>query len=105
MVRAVAESGTDIIEAFTPPPDCDVTVREARDAWPEKILWVNFPSSVHLESPEQIRQTTLRILSETAPGDRFLMGVTEDIPEGVRRSSLSVILQTISEHGTLPIQI
>lgn len=105
LVQAVAESSTDIIEAFTPPPNCDVTVSKARDAWPDKILWVNFPSSVHLESPERIRQATLEILSEAVPGDRFLMGVTEDIPEDVRHSSLSVILQTISEYGALSIQI
>jgi len=105
LVKAVAESKTDIIEAFTPPPDCDVTVEEARAAWPNKILWVNFSSSVHLESPERIRQTTLDILSEAAPGNRFLMGVTEDIPEYVRCASLNVILQTLSEAGALPIQI
>lgn len=105
LVQAVAESSTDIIEAFTPPPDCDVTVKEARRAWPDKILWVNFPSSVHLESPERIRQETLGILAEAAPGDHFLMGVTEDIPESVRHSSLNAILQTIAAHGSLPIQI
>jgi len=105
LVQAVAESSTDIVEAFTPFPDCDVSVGEARDAWPDKILWVNFPSSVHLESPERIRQTTLQVLSEAAPGDRFLMGVTEDIPESARQSSLNVILQTISEHGALPIEV
>ena len=33
------------------------------------------------------------------------MGVTEDSPEDVRHSSLSVILQTISEYGALSIQI
>jgi hypothetical protein len=60
---------------------------------------------VHLESTERIRQTTLQVLSEAAPGDRFLMGVTEDIPESARQSSLNVILQTISEHGALPIEV
>jgi hypothetical protein len=105
LVKAVAGSHTDIIEAFTPPPDCDVTVKEARAAWPDKILWINFPSSLHLESPEAIRQATRQILSESAPGRRFLIGITEDIPEGVRYTSLSTILQTISEHGKLPIQV
>jgi uroporphyrinogen-III decarboxylase len=105
LVKAVAASHTDIIEAFTPPPDCDVTVKEARAAWPDKVLWINFPSSVHLESPETIHQTTRQILSEAAPGGRFLIGITEDIPESVRYTSLSTILQTISEHGKLPIQV
>jgi hypothetical protein len=105
LVEAVSESNTDIIEAFTPPPDCDVTVKEARQAWPNKRLWINFPSSVHLETEEKIRQATLQILAEAAPGHRFLLGVTEDIPEKVRYGSLKVILQTISEHGTLPIRV
>ena len=33
-VRDVAVSSIDVIEAFTPPPDCDLSLTEARMAWP-----------------------------------------------------------------------
>lgn len=104
LVEAVARSKIDVVEAFTPVPTCDVSVSEAREAWPDKVLWVNFPSSVHIEPPTRIRVETQRILREAAPGDRFLIGVTEDIPEDRWRSSLTAISQTILEQGTYPLR-
>lgn len=101
---AVARSGIDVVEAFTPPPDCDLSVREARQVWPGKVLWTNFPSSVHLASPEVIRSTTEKLLQEAAPGDRFLIGVTEDIPSDRWETSLDVILRTIEERGHTPLR-
>jgi uroporphyrinogen-III decarboxylase len=105
LVQAVAQSRIDVVEAFTPVPTCDVTVSQARAAWPDKVLWINFPSSVHAEPVERIREETLRILHEAAPGDRFLIGITEDIPENAWRASLSVISHTVLEHGALPIRV
>jgi hypothetical protein len=78
---AVAESGLDYVEAFTPAPDTDMSVADALAAWPGKVLWINFPSSLHLASIEKIEETTRQILSEAAPGNRLLIGITEDIPE------------------------
>jgi hypothetical protein len=105
LVKAVGQSRIDVVEAFTPVPTCDVTVREARAAWPDKVLWINFPSSLHIATAERIRAETVEILRQAAPGDRFLIGVTEDIPEGAWRTSLSAISQTVQEYGQLPIQI
>jgi uroporphyrinogen-III decarboxylase len=104
LVGAVAGSKIDVVEAFTPVPTCDVTVAEARQVWPDKVLWLNFPSSVHLESPGRIREETLRILREAAPGRSFLIGITEDIPEDRWRNSLTTISQTVLEWGSYPLQ-
>jgi hypothetical protein len=104
LLRAVATSKIDVVEAFTPVPTCDVTVAEARRAWPDKVLWLNFPSSVHVETPTRIREETQRILREAAPGDLFLIGITEDMPEDRWRSSLRIISQTILEKGAYPLQ-
>jgi uroporphyrinogen-III decarboxylase len=104
LLQAVATSKIDVVEAFTPVPTCDVTVAEARRVWPDKVLWLNFPSSVHVETPMRIREETLRILHEAAPGDRFLIGITEDVPEDHWRSSLTTISQTILEQGTYPLR-
>lgn len=95
---AIAESKIDLIEAFTPPPDCDMSVAQARVAWPDKIMWVNFPSSIHLAEPERIRRVTREILDQAGGTNRFLMGITEDIPRNVVLDSLTVIAETISEH-------
>lgn len=103
LLKAVAGSRIDVIEAFTPVPTCDVTVAEARAAWPDKVLWMNYPSSLHIEAPETIRVEMSRILDEAAPGQRFLVGITEDIPEDAWRTSLGTIARTIAEHGSLPL--
>jgi hypothetical protein len=91
----VRDSQLDFIEAFTPPPDCNISVAEARSAWPGKALWINFPSSVHLQSEERIRQTTLDIVKQAGDRKGFLMGVTEDIPREHIARSVSVILETL----------
>jgi hypothetical protein len=103
LVESVAESRLDVIEAFTPAPTCDVTVGQARKAWKGKILWMNFPSSVHIESLERIRGETLDILRQAAPGDRFLIGITEDIPEEHQYSSMTTINDTLRQYGALPL--
>ena len=50
----IGASSLDWVEAFTPAPDTDMTVAEAREMWPGKVFFINFPSSVHLESASVI---------------------------------------------------
>ena len=93
LARGIASSKVDIIEAFTPSPTCDMTVAEARQVWPDKVLWVNFPSSVHLEGPEAVEAMTRRIIGEAAPAERFLMGITEDTPPDRWAANYAAILR------------
>ncbi|MBI3944922.1 MAG: hypothetical protein HY321_03315 [Armatimonadetes bacterium] len=98
----VAASALDYIEAFTPAPDTDMSLADARRAWPDKALWINFPSSVHLSSIETIEATTRRLLREAAPGDRFLVGITEDVPEERWRGNFLAISRVLNSEGRLP---
>jgi hypothetical protein len=97
ILDAVGASRLDFVEAFTPPPDCNVSVAEARAAWPQKRLWTNFPSSVHIQSEDAIREATLEIVRQAGDRKGFLMGVTEDIPREHIARSVSVILDTLRE--------
>lgn len=99
----VANSPLDWIEAFTPDPDSDMTLAEAREKWPGKTLFINFPSSVHLRDIDAIEAETRRLLRESAPGDRFIIGITENVPENCWRESFAAILRTANEFGRLPI--
>ena len=99
ILDVVRNSKLDFVEAFTPPPDCNVAVAEARAAWPGKRLWINFPSSVHLQSKDTIREATLEIYRQAGDRRGFLMGVTEDIPREHLERSLTVILDTLKECG------
>lgn len=89
----------DIVEAFTPPPDGDLSVAEARRAWEGKALSLNFPSSMHWAPPEEIKACTRQLIDEAAPGDGFLIGVTENIPAQVWERSLTAITETVNEYG------
>jgi hypothetical protein len=99
ILDVVRNSKLDFVEAFTPPPDCNVSVAEARAAWPGKRLWINFPSSVHIESEDTIREATLEIVRQAGDRKGVLIGVTEDIPREHIERSVTVILDTLRECG------
>jgi len=101
--EAVAESDIDIIEAFAAFPDGDLPIGDARQAWADKIIWTNFPSPIHLYAPEDIEQYTREMLADIAPGDRFLVGITENVPDNVWRESMTAISRVLGEAGDLPL--
>jgi len=102
LADAIGRSQIDCVEAFTP-YETDMTLAEARQAWPNKILWINFPSSVHLAEDEVIAQTTRRILREAVPGDRLLIGITENVPPDTWQRSFAAISRTLNQEGRLPL--
>ena len=101
--KEVGDSKLDWIEAFTPAPDTDMSMKEAREAWRDKTFFINFPSSLHLSSHETIVRTTRQLIEDVAPGDRFIIGITENVPEDRWRESFRAILDTVNEFGRLPV--
>jgi len=97
--EAVAASAIDVVEAFTPAPDTDMSVADARAAWPDKTLWINFPSSLHLASPRRIKQATRDMIRQAAPGSRFIVGITENVPAQVWPTSMKAIAETLAREG------
>lgn len=90
----IANTSIDIIEAFTPYPDTDMTMKEAREAWPDKIIWINFPSSQHLQSRDRIMQITEKIIDDAGP-EGLLIGITDDVPEFRWKESFTAIMDAI----------
>lgn len=80
LVDVLAHTDLPVIEAFTPPPMGDLSVAEAKRAWPDKVVWVNFPGHLFWEPASVIEAYTFALLEEGAPGGRFVMGCTEDFP-------------------------
>jgi len=97
--EAVAGSDLDYVEAFTPAPDTDMTLAEARSAWPDKTLWINFPSSVHLRSDAEVEQFTVDMLSELDGIDGLIVGITEDIPQDRWQGSCRAIMDGLARHA------
>ncbi|MBO3803889.1 MAG: hypothetical protein JTT11_08505 [Candidatus Brockarchaeota archaeon] len=100
----IARTKLDAIEAFTPPPMGDLPLREAKESWKNKAIWLNFPEEVFLRSAEEIRDFTLRLLEEMAPGRGFIIGITEDIHPDHFEKGMSVVTETLHEYGDLPIR-
>jgi uroporphyrinogen-III decarboxylase len=106
----IPETGIDVVEAFTPPPMGDLSLKEARNAWGDRIIIeANFPENVCLQGVDAIKKFTLDILKQVAPGDSFILSVTEDIPyrapNDVLEASLRAITEVMWKHGRYPIKI
>ncbi len=99
----ISKMDLDAIEAFTPPPMGDLTLAEARSAWKGKIIGLNFPESVFLEGTDAVRKHTLGFLREAAPGDNFLIMITEDIPLECRWTGLTAVTDILQKHGAYPL--
>jgi len=97
--QAIAATDLDYIEAFTPAPDTDMTLGEARMAWPDKVIWLNFPSSLHLVSDAEVEQTTVDLLNELDSVDGILMAITEDMPPDRWQDSCWAILNGLNRHA------
>lgn len=92
----LAELDIDGIDSFTEPPEGDMTVADARAAWPDKFLWIH--PNLHLYSlPEdELRQAVSRICRE-AGGRRYCLMISEEVPPEWQRS-VPVVLRTLEEH-------
>jgi hypothetical protein len=94
--QAVAESTLDFVEGFTPPPMGDLSLSEARRAWPGKALWVNFPGSVLHGSSEEVLSFTEELLHGGMKEGGFLLTFTEDFPDPGR--SLRLVAEGIGRY-------
>lgn len=96
---AIARTPLDYIEAFTPAPDTDMTLAEARAAWPGKVLWINFPSSVHVQPDAAVERKAFDLLEEAGSPDGLLVGITENMPPDRWQDSCRAIMSGLERHA------
>jgi uroporphyrinogen-III decarboxylase len=101
----IARTRLDAIEAFTPPPMGDLPPREAKEAWGDKVVWMNFPEAVFLRSADEIRDFTMGLLEEIAPGKGYIIGITEDINPDHFEKGMGTVTETLYRYGVLPIEL
>lgn len=99
IASAIASTPLDYIEAFTPAPDTDMTLAEARAAWPGKVLWINFPSSLHLRPDAEVEQAAINLVEEAGNVDGLLFGVTENMPLDRWQNSCRAIMNGLDRHA------
>ena len=95
-MELIGAIGFDFINAydvsFSPP------IRDARRAWPGKVLWLNYPCAWHLLLPEEIRKKTVQLIEEAEPGNGFIIGITETVPADRILQNFKAILDGIDEY-------
>ena len=97
--KAIGETDLDYIEAFTPAPDTDMSVADARAVWPDKVLWLNFTSSAHLGSDEEVSNVAADLADQAGTPDGLIVGITEDIPEHRWQDSCRAIMDGLERHA------
>ncbi len=93
--EAIAQSKVGGIDSLSPTPDNDTPVAEAIRMWPEKRLFINFPSSVHLRTYEEVRAEAENILNAGGRTGRLEIQFSENVPFGVWRTSFRAILDAV----------
>ena len=86
-------------DSLSPPPDNDTPVGVALQRWPEMMVWANFPSSVHLREPAEIRRVAEELLEEGGHTRRFWIQISEDMPPEAWRKSFPEIIGAIRDFG------
>jgi hypothetical protein len=92
---AIAESKVGGLDSFSPSPDNDTSVADAIRLWPDKRLFVNFPSSVHLRSYDEIRAEAESILEAGGHTRRLEIQFSENVPYDVWRTSFQAIADAV----------
>lgn len=100
----IARAKLDAVEAFTPPPVGDLSPREAKEAWRDKIIWMNFPETIFLQDEDSIKKYAIRLLEEIAPGIGYIISITEDIHPKHLMKGIGVVTEVLGRHGMLPIK-
>lgn len=94
----VARAPLDLIESLTPPPEGDMTLAEARAAFPDKLFWSNVNLGCYELPPQELKEEMWRRIEAGAPdGRRLAFEVSEDRPPRWRES-MPVILAALNEY-------
>ena len=102
------ETGMDVAEAVCPQPMTKVTIGEVRKAFRGKVtVFGGVPSVALLEeslSDGAFEGFMKRLFSEIAPGDRFILGVSDTTPPNAKFERLLRITERVRQEGKLPMK-
>ncbi len=90
----IASTAIDIVEGFHPPPMGDLSISEALSLWPDKAIWLGFPSAAYDLGPEAIRKHAINLLREAGAGDRLALAMsTENLVSNEDLLTLTSVLE------------
>jgi uroporphyrinogen decarboxylase-like protein len=107
LLDLLAASGIDVAESVCAPPMVQCTLGSMRRAFGGKItIFGGVPSVALLEesmSEEEFEAHMRGLFAEIAPGDRFILGVSDMVPPDARWERLVRIAEMVERQGTLPL--
>ncbi|NLD73946.1 MAG: hypothetical protein GX649_14690 [Chloroflexi bacterium] len=95
----LAASKVGGLDSLAPAPDNDTSVADAARLFPEKRLFVNFPSSQHLLPAEGVRAVADEILAAAGHTGRLQIQLSENVPPTTWRTSLPAIAEAVEAFG------
>jgi uroporphyrinogen-III decarboxylase len=93
--QAIAACKIGGIDSLSPTPDNDTSVAQAIAMWPDKRLFVNFPSSVHLRSYDEVRAEAENILQAGGHSGRLEIQFSENVPHSAWRTSFRAVADAV----------
>jgi hypothetical protein len=90
IAQDIANLDLDGIDSFTPPPEGDMSVAEARAVWPDKFLWLNPSLGWYLEERETLIRRIRQMARDAGPS-RFCLMISEDVPPAWQQTIPAVL--------------
>ena len=108
LLDLIPETGMDIAEAVCPQPMTKVTIKEVKKAFKGKVtIFGGIPSVALLEesmSDKEFEKFMKNLFMEIAPGDRFILGISDTTPPDAKFERLVRIAEMVREWGRLPMK-
>jgi hypothetical protein len=107
ILKEIEEAGWDMVECFATAPMAKVTLADARAAWGSRvIIRGGLPSALLSPSvdEEEFRSHVRRILQDIAPGDAFVLGVSDNVMPDSLIDRIRWVSDLLEERGWYPIE-
>jgi len=108
LLDLLAASGIDVAESVCAPPMVQCSLTAMRRAFDDKItIFGGVPSVALLEdsmTEEEFEGHMRALFAEIAPGNRFILGVSDMVPPDAKWDRLVRIAQMVDDWGTLPLK-
>lgn len=100
LLDLIAECPFDAVESFSyPEMGNDITLYQAREAWPNKVILPNFPASLCQESEKKIIGSLRKMIEEAGKDKPYMLQISEDIPHEQWKRILPIVVQFMNSYG------
>jgi len=108
LLHLIKAAGFDMVDCFATAPMVSVTLQDARAVFGnDVIVWGGIPSVVLTDTftDEEFQRYLLRLFHTIAPGDAFILGVSDCVMPGDKLERVARVSEMVREYGSYPIQL